>query len=182
MPLKHTSVGLQSQVSVCTHGVWERLGENMLILKMCQFPVGFSWICWMYLVLQHWDFLKTMRLEALQLIELPCMYPDGLLACVCVCVSASTVQQHLLLYLLWTNITITDVLANPRQIDCYCSTLFHISRKSLTFDPRCSSFVFLPLLMSEVAQKKKGMIINLCREDTHFRLSDKALIGFNVST
>lgn len=63
-------------------------------------------------------------------------------------------------------------------IDCYCSMLFHISRKSLTSDRHCPDSVFLPLLTSGGTQKKDGMIINLCQGNTLFSfLSGNARLG-----
>ncbi|KAF3702243.1 hypothetical protein EXN66_Car017931 [Channa argus] len=44
----------------------------------------------------------------------------------------------------------------PVPIDCYCSMLFHISRKSLTSDTYCPDSVFLPLFMSEGTQNRKA--------------------------
>lgn len=103
----------------------------------------------------------------------------------CVCVHKSTLQHLLLLYLLWTSVTITDVQASPFPIDCYCSTLFHISRKSLTFDPHCPHSVFLQLLMSVVAQDRKAWSLTSVGETHFFVCLTKpvytALIGFYVS-
>lgn len=135
------SVFLQHAVELSQHTCTWR-GEQMFLI--CQFFIEVSVIVWVSLRRMLFDFAMLNRNKK-HWLSFPACTVHGLFVCV------SAIQLHLLLYLLWTNITVTDVQAGPFPIDCYCSTLLHISRKSLTFDPHCPNFVLLPLLMSEVA-------------------------------
>lgn len=77
--------------------------------------------------------------------------------------------QHLLLYLLFETITtITDGQASTVSIDCYCSTLFCIRRKSLTFWPTLSWFCFCAMAHVRGDLKERNSRSLTSVRETHF--------------